>query len=58
VSKLTSRFRVPSYRRHKPSKQAVVTLYGKDFYLGRYGTKESRELTVGILSTTPCLTLS
>ena len=36
--------RIPSYRRHKPSKQAVVTLYSKDFYLGRYGTKDSREL--------------
>ena len=34
--------RVPSYRRHKPSGQAVVTLAGKDHYLGRYGTRASR----------------
>ena len=34
--------RVPSYRRHKPLGQAVVTLNGSDFYLGRYGTKPSK----------------
>jgi len=34
--------RVPSYRRHKPTGQAVVTLAGKDHYLGRYGTRASR----------------
>jgi integrase len=34
--------RVPSYRRHKPSGQAVVTLNGKDFYLGKWGTKARR----------------
>src|SRR5262249_15592720 len=28
-------------RRHKPTGQAVVTLNGKDIYLGKYGTKES-----------------
>jgi integrase len=28
--------RVPSLRRHKPSSQAVVTLGGKDHYLGRW----------------------
>jgi integrase len=33
--------RQPSYRHHKPSGQAVVTLDGKDRYLGRYGTPES-----------------
>jgi hypothetical protein len=27
--------RVPSYRRHKPTGQAVVTLNGKDRYLGK-----------------------
>jgi hypothetical protein len=27
---------------HKPSSQAVVTLNGKDIYLGRFGTSESR----------------
>jgi len=34
--------RVPSYRRHKPTGQAVVTLNGRDIYLGRYGTRASR----------------
>jgi integrase len=33
----------PSYRLHKPSGQAVVTLNGKDFYLGAFESKESRE---------------
>lgn len=32
----------PSYRHHKPSGQAVVTLNGKDFYLGPYDTDVSR----------------
>ena len=35
--------RVPSYRLHKRSGLAVVTLDGKDHYLGQYGTPESRE---------------
>jgi hypothetical protein len=35
--------KIPSYRRHKPSKQAVVTIRGKDFYLGKNGTKESHQ---------------
>ena len=34
--------RVPSYRRHKPSGQAVVTLNGRDIYLGKWDTKASR----------------
>src|SRR5271166_6097771 len=34
--------RTPSYRHHKPSGQAVVTLDGRDIYLGRYGSPESR----------------
>jgi integrase len=34
--------RIPSYRLHKPSGQAVVTLSGKDQYLGRHGSAESR----------------
>jgi len=34
--------RTPSLRRHKPSGQAVVTLDGRDFYLGRHGAPESR----------------
>ena len=33
--------RVPTYRLHKPSGQAVVTLCGRDFYLGEFGTDES-----------------
>ena len=31
-----------SYRLHKPSQQAVVCIEGKDLYLGRYGTRDSR----------------
>ena len=34
--------RVPSYRLHKRSKQAVVTLDGRDFYLGPHGSEVSR----------------
>ncbi len=33
---------LPKYRRHKRSGQAVVTLAGRDHYLGPYGTKASR----------------
>ena len=33
----------PRYRHHKPSGQAVVTIDGRDFYLGTHGTKQSRE---------------
>ena len=32
---------VPSYRHHKPTGQAVVTLNGKDFYLGPWKSKAS-----------------
>lgn len=32
----------PSYRLHKKSGQAIVTLSGKDFYLGPYGSKPSK----------------
>ena len=35
--------RIPRYRRHKASGQAVVTLSGRDHYLGPYGTKTSRQ---------------
>jgi integrase len=35
--------RTPSYRLHKPSGQAVVTLSGKDVYLGLHGTQASRD---------------
>ena len=34
--------RNPSYRLHKPSGQAVLTLNGEDIYLGPYGSKQSR----------------
>ena len=33
--------RQPSYRLHKPSGQAVVTIDGKDHYLGRYDSPDS-----------------
>src|SRR5690349_7646267 len=33
---------VPSYRLHKQSGQAIVTLSGKDHLLGAYGSKESK----------------
>ena len=32
---------VPSYRHHKPSGKAVVTLSGRDFYLGLWQSPES-----------------
>ena len=32
----------PKYQKHRASGQAVVTLDGKDFYLGPYGSKASR----------------
>ncbi len=35
--------RTPSYRHHKNSRQAIITLNGRDFYLGRHGTAASRE---------------
>jgi hypothetical protein len=34
--------RIPSYRRHKPSGQAVATFGGRDFYLGAFGSKASK----------------
>jgi integrase len=34
--------RQPTYRLHKPSGQAVVTLDGRDFYLGKYGSLASK----------------
>lgn len=35
--------KVPSYRLHKPSGQAVVTLSGSDHYLGEHNTVESHD---------------
>ena len=34
----------PSYRLHKPSGKAVVTIDGKDHYLGDYGSAETRRI--------------
>jgi hypothetical protein len=34
--------KLPKYRHHKASGQALVELSGKPFYLGRYGTPASR----------------
>jgi integrase len=36
--------RTPTYRLHKPSGQAVVTISGRDVYLGSYGTKVSKQI--------------
>ena len=38
--------RVPWYRRHNPSGQAVVTIGGKDFYLGPWKSKASPSSTI------------
>jgi integrase len=38
----TSPLRVPSYRRHKPTGQAVVTINGRDLYLGKWNSAASR----------------
>lgn len=35
-------FTTPAYRKHKPSGQAVVTIDGRDFYLGVHASKTSR----------------
>lgn len=35
--------RIPKYRKHKTSGRAMVTLSGKDIYLGTYGTEASRQ---------------
>jgi hypothetical protein len=37
-----SRNQVPSYRLHKQSGRAIVTLGGRDFVLGTHGSPESR----------------
>ncbi len=39
----TRTLRTPSYRLHRPSGQAVVSLGGRDVYLGKHGTNESRD---------------
>ncbi|MBX9654751.1 hypothetical protein K2Y11_14140 [bacterium] len=35
------KLRTPTYRLHRPSDRAVVTISGKDHYLGAYGSPES-----------------
>lgn len=35
--------KVPGYLKHKPTGQARVRINGRDHYLGRYGSKESKE---------------
>ena len=35
--------KIPSSRLHKPTNQAIVVLRGKTFYLGRFGSNESRD---------------
>ena len=40
MPKLTSR--VPAYRKHKASGQAICTIEGQDFYLGLHGSKASK----------------
>jgi integrase len=35
--------KIPAYRLHKPTGQAVVRLDGRDIYLGKHGTEASRE---------------
>lgn len=36
-------YRAPTYRRYKPKDLAVVRIDGRDIYLGKYGSTESRE---------------
>ena len=42
--------RIPKYCLHKGTGQAVVTLDGRDLYLGRHGTAKSRELYDRLIS--------
>src|SRR4051812_14014278 len=35
--------KIPSYRLHKPTGQAVVRLNGRDHYLGKHGSEASHE---------------
>ena len=39
---MSKALRIPSYRRHKPTGQAVVTIGGRDVYLGKYNSSASR----------------
>lgn len=42
--------RIPSYRKHKASGQALVTILGKDHYLGPHGSRASHLLYDRLLS--------
>jgi integrase len=42
--------KIPSYRLHKPTGQAVVRLDGRDHYLGKHGTEESQEKYNGLIA--------
>jgi len=42
--------RIPRYRFHKASGQAVVTIDGKDHYLGKFGSKDSHQKYAEIIS--------
>lgn len=42
--------RSPSYRLHRPSGQAAVTLDGRDYYLGKYNTPSSRQRYDAVLA--------
>lgn len=35
--------RIPKYRLHRPSGQAVARFNGIDYYLGKHGSQESRD---------------
>jgi len=41
---------VPAYKRHKPSGQARVIIDGRQVYLGKYGSPESREKYARIIA--------
>ncbi|MBI3861133.1 MAG: site-specific integrase [Planctomycetia bacterium] len=47
---MSARHRPPSYRYHKARQSAVSTVNGKNFYLGAYGSLESYQNYLGLLS--------
>jgi len=48
---------IPKYRKHRASKQAIVTLGGKDFYLGPHGCQTSKDQYDRLISRV-CLPIS
>jgi hypothetical protein len=42
--------KAPSLRLHRPSGRAVVTLGGRDFYVGEYGTDEAKRAYETLIS--------